>query len=196
MQEYDWQNNHIRIGECVMITEQFLPINGYEGLYEISNLGNVKRLKKEPMQPKIRKDYMNTGSRERIMRPSLNGNGYLIVTLTNLDKRRRCYSIHRLVWEHFGSIKRQGNLQIDHIDNNKQNNHINNLRLLTKRENIIKAVMLTKKNDLPIGVSWDKKYNKYRSRICVDGKEIFIGYFDNVLEAKNAYDIKFHQYIF
>lgn len=179
-----------------MFIEQFVPINGYEGLYEISNLGNVKRLKKEPIQPKVRKDYTNAGSRERIMKPSLNGNGYFITTLVGFDKKRRCYSIHRLVWEHFGDTKRQGNLQIDHIDNNKQNNHISNLQLLTKRENIHKAVIANKKDSLPLGVSWDKRFNKYRSRIYINGKQKFLGYFDNILKAKEAYNSAFHQFIY
>lgn len=55
----------------------------------------------------------------------------------NDDGVKKCYRLHRVIWEAFhGPIP--SNLEVDHIDNNKLNNSIGNLQLLTHRENIIK----------------------------------------------------------
>jgi hypothetical protein len=74
---------------------------------------------------------------------------------------------------------------VDHIDNNKLNNKLNNLQLTTNRINSTKdRVGPTSKF---IGVGFHKSTNKWRSRIQIDGKNIWLGVFVTEIEASNAY---------
>ncbi len=99
--------------------EIFKDIKGYEGLYQVSNLGRVKSF--------------NRG-KERILKPCLDRYGYFHVTLSKNGKQKGC-TIHRLVATTF--IPNPNNLpQINHIDGNKTNNKIENLEWCTAQENV------------------------------------------------------------
>lgn len=107
--------------------EIYKSIKGYEGLYEVSNLGNVKSLKK------VRGRAL---SGERLLKPHI-VNGYVMVTLCK-DSKPFNASVHRLIAEAF--IPNPENKEtINHIDGNKQNNSIDNLEWATQRENNIHA---------------------------------------------------------
>lgn len=96
--------------------------------YEISNFGRVRNRGKKILKPNINK-------------------GYYDITLSKKGKQKH-FLIHRLVWNHFGESNRiEKNLVVDHIDENKLNNHISNLQLLTNKENLNKY--------------WDKKFCKW-----------------------------------
>lgn len=95
----------------------------------------------------------------------------------------KTFSIHHLVWDHFGSGKRNGKiLQVDHIDENKLNNRIDNLQLLSPRENVYKH---HKQFHKFIGVY--QQGDKYRSRIYKNGKTKHLGCFNNEYDAHLAY---------
>lgn len=104
-----------------MENEIWKDIKDYEGLYQISNLGNVKSL-----------NYRRTGV-EKILKLTRNGRGYFYVSLFGngiINKK----SVHRLVAETF--IPNPNNKpDIDHIDTIKTNNHIENLQWVTHKEN-------------------------------------------------------------
>lgn len=101
--------------------EIWKPVLGYEGLYEISNLGRVKSL-----------NYNHTG-KEQILKQKLNKFNRLNVTLYK-HKKQKMHQVHRLVWEAFnGEIPTE--FQINHIDENPKNNDLNNLNLMTPKEN-------------------------------------------------------------
>jgi hypothetical protein len=74
---------------------------------------------------------------------------------------------------------------VDHDDNDKLNNRADNIKLRTNRENTSKD----RKGGTSkyIGVSWYKRYNKWRAQIFVNGKIKCLGYFENPLYASNAY---------
>jgi len=78
---------------------------------------------------------MRTG---RTLKVGHNQNGYCQVQLCSDGKAKTC-SIHKLVYQAFKG--NTGIFEINHIDGNKNNNHISNLELVTKRENMIKAVI-------------------------------------------------------
>lgn len=101
--------------------EIWKDIEDYEGLYQVSNLGNVRSL-----------NYNGT-HKIKEMAHQLMRKGYLRVHLSKNNKSKRI-SIHRLVAETF--IPNPNNLpQVNHIDGNKQNNCVSNLEWCTNLEN-------------------------------------------------------------
>ena len=110
--------------------EEWKDIQGYEGKYQVSNHGRVKSL------ARYRKNNGNSQSfqGERILKQSVNNKGYCIVELCRDSKRKR-HSVHRLVADAF--IENNENReQVNHKDENKQNNHVENLEWCTCKENI------------------------------------------------------------
>lgn len=107
--------------------EVYKSIKGYEGLYEISNFGNVKSL---PRSVKIGKN--NRFVEGKILKPITIFGGYLAVNFVN--KKRKQYLIHRLVAETF--YGQNNKLVVNHIDFDKTNNKLENLEFCTQKENI------------------------------------------------------------
>ena len=118
--------------------EIFKDIKGYEGLYQVSNLGNVKSL-----------NYNHTG-KERILKPGL-VKEYLKVSLCKNNKIRM-FSVHRLVAEIF--LPNPDNLPcVNHKDENKQNNCVDNLEWCTYKYNANygnrnKKISIKKRNNI------------------------------------------------
>lgn len=162
-----------------MQDEMWKPITGYEGKYEVSNYGRVKNL--PFVYVSGRNGNQTKEVPEGIRKTCISPKGYeQVVIRKNGDKRT--VLIHHLVWDAFGNATRNGiKLQIDHIDGNKTNNHINNLQVLTAKENRRKSI----NRDLPIGVV--RHGNKYQSQITKNGKGSFLGLFDTPEEAHQKY---------
>jgi hypothetical protein len=80
------------------------------------------------------------------------------------------------------------NTVVDHIDNNTLNNNLKNLQVITNRENCSR--LQTYKSGLPVGVTLDKRRNKYYARIEINKKRIHLGYFNTPEEASQAYQNK------
>lgn len=113
--------------------ETWKAIAGYEGFYEVSNLGNVRSL------TRVVKGRNNTTRiiQGRLLVPKI-GNGYLRVSLCREDSKIKTISIHRLVASAF--LLNANNLpQVNHIDGNKRNNRTDNLEWCTQSENMIHA---------------------------------------------------------
>jgi len=172
--------------EFIMLTEQFKPVKGYEGIYEVSNLGRVKSLKRT---------VKNTGSysgfllvKEKIRKNYLHIGGYYMVNLSKNGKTR-LRPVHLIVWDALGDKPRNGRkLQVDHIDNNKLNNRLDNLQLLTHRENIIKYQSLQKtRTSKYIGVTMKKGRKKWVTHIVINHKKEYLGSFVFEKEAGLAY---------
>lgn len=101
------------------MVEVFRDIDGYEGLYQISNLGNVKSLK---------------WGKERILKPIINTYGYEFVHLS-INNKSKCCLIHTLVAQAF-LPNPQGLNEINHKDENITNNCVDNLEYCTHTYNI------------------------------------------------------------
>ena len=158
------------------MTEEWKDIIGYERLYQISNLGNVKSLRREYMCGKGRK----VCKKETTISQQTNNHGYRYCFLFNGKKSIKY--IHILVGLHFieNSNKKT---QINHKDLNKENNIVSNLEWVTNRENTIHQYSL--KRNLPTGVS--KRGNKYIAQTTIQGKKKHIGSFLSIIDAENAY---------
>jgi len=159
--------------------EIFKTIEGFPN-YSVSNLANVANQK--------------TG---RILTQSLNMNGYKYVVLS-LNGKRYTKKVHRLVAKAF--IENPCNKPcIDHIDNNRTNNNVNNLRWVTKSENGMNRLMRSDNTSGFKGVYFDKSRNKWQAEIMINGKKIHIGRFytkEDAIEARKSKALElFGEYI-
>lgn len=99
--------------------EIWKDIKGFEGLYQVSNLGRVKSF---------------YGLKEKILKPGIIHKGYYQVILCK-QSIKKIYLIHRLVYEAFNGTIPEG-LQVNHINEIKADNRLENLNLMTSKENV------------------------------------------------------------
>lgn len=155
-----------------MVTE-IKPIPGYNG-YSISKNGDIWS------------DISN-----KFLSPTIGSTGYMHVVLYR-NKKKTTHRIHVLVAMTFLGHNPCGYKKVvDHIDNDKLNNSLENLQVITHRHNSVKD----KKNGSSKynGVSWNKNQQKWKSSIVIENKRIHLGYFSNdkdaYFEYKKALDI-------
>ena len=140
--------------------EIWKDIKGYEGLYQVSNLGRIKSL--------TRKNVL----KERIIKGGIQKNGYRFVLLYK-DKKVRIFKVHRLVAEAFIPNPNEYK-EINHIDENKQNNNAENLEWCTRSYNCSYG-------------SFNK--NKVRKVLQYDEYWNFIKEWDSITEAHKVLKI-------
>ena len=154
--------------------EEFRDIPSYEGIYQVSNLGRVKSL--------ARKDFIGRPLNEKILKSCKNVYGYFVVSLRK-DGKQKTIQIHQLVAMAFlGHVPCGHAIEVDHIDEDKLNNRLENLQLLTSVEHKGKG-----SSSKYTGVSWCKRNSKWSSNIRVKGKLKYLGDFYLELEAAYAY---------
>lgn len=103
------------------MSEQWKSVVGYEGIYEVSSYGNVRSVDRKIQH----KDGKVTTQKGKLLKQSIHRKGYPIVYLSKGSKKRTV-KIHRLVAEAF-IPKQSGRDMVNHKDENKCNNHVNNL---------------------------------------------------------------------
>lgn len=149
--------------------EQWLLAPHCEGLYEISNMGRFCSIK---------------NGRRLIHKPGDNGDGYPRVTVS-INGKRKAYLVHRLVWEAFiGNIPL--GMEIDHLNNNRGDARLCNLDLVTHSENVRRGHSCNlKENKLSkyIGVTYDKRTEKYVSYVKFNGVRCRVGSYTTEDEA-------------
>jgi hypothetical protein len=157
-------------------TEIWKDIPNYEGKYQVSNLGNVKSL-----------NYHRSG-KERLMNTVLTGikkRQYKALTLYSNNKGKT-EKVHQLVAMSFlGFSKNKNGIIVDHINNDPLDNRLENLQVITQRENNSKDVKCT--SSIFTGVCYHKKAGKWESYITINKKRKHIGLFKSEIEASNEY---------
>lgn len=115
-----------------MTEEKWKPIIGYEGYYDVSNLGRIRSLTRQcGLTPR---GYKRT-IKGQILHPTDNGHGYLIVSLKRNGSRKNIY-LHRAVASAF--IDNTYHLSIvNHKDFNTKNNQVDNLEWCSQKQNIV-----------------------------------------------------------
>jgi len=150
------------------ISEIWIDIPDYEGLYQVSNLGRVKSLQ---------------FGKEKMLKLYLGDKGYYTIFLTNAKKVKKNWMVSRLVWEAFNG---KTNLFIDHkVEGNKLDNRLSNLQAITPRQNISKYRQSTKKTSKYVGVSFVKKTNQWKAQIALKSNKNYVGLLNSEVEAHN-----------
>lgn len=152
-----------------MQKEVWKKIPNYEG-YEVSNLGRVKSLKR---------------NKEKLLKCVTTKHGYNLVCL-QINGKQTSINVHKLVALTFlNHIPCGHKLVVDHINNDKTDNRLENLQVITQRENAYRTQ--GKYTSQYKGVAWHKATNKWQSRIYINNKEKYLGLFDSEYEAHLAY---------
>lgn len=167
-----------------MEKEIWYPVfyNGLETNVEVTKCGRVKKVKVDWMKYKtaigeidftklkLVKDYQSLG-----------------IQIKGLKQKK--VLVHQLIasafldykWNYMKNV-------VDHIDSNTLNNNVDNLQVVSHRENCSREKTI--KSGLPTGVYFWKKTNKYYSNIYINGKSIFLGYFETIEKASEVYQNK------
>ena len=113
------------------------------------------------------------------------GNGYAICRVSRPDGKFKNVLLHRFI------LDAPYGLEVDHINGDSLDNTRKNLRLCTHKQNIRNQRVQTRvgKASRFKGV-WMSKSKRWRAEICVDGKRLYLGTFDNEEDAARAYDEK------
>ena len=106
-----------------------------------------------------------------------------------VNVRGKTYLAHRIIWEmEIGQIPE--GMWIDHIDGDKGNNCLSNLRLSTRSQNLANVPPLPNTRSGVKGVSWNTHAGKWIAKIKINQKRIHLGCFDDVESAEAAYQAK------
>lgn len=136
--------------------EIWKDIKGYEGVYQVSNTGKIKRIGEYSNQ------FGSTWESERILKPSSKENKYMIVGLSKEGKVKNKY-VHRLVAEAF-IPNLENKPTVNHKDGDRANNHESNLEWSTYLENNIHSIKVLERDtknssDSKTVLQFDKKGN-------------------------------------
>lgn len=155
------------------LQEIWRTVVGYEGLYEVSNMGTIRN-----SDGKILKNQSPPNVIKREQRKS--------VTLY-FNGKGKFHRVHKLVAFAFLGIRPCG-LVIDHIDSNPMNNMSENLRYITHRENVARGKLSAQReNKSSKFVGVQKNGKRFQAVISIGGKRKCLGTFDNQEDASHAY---------
>ena len=148
------------------MTEEWRDVVGYEGVYQVSNWGRVKRLGGTPWR-----------KYDRLLKPALVGAGYYQMRLCTECKKRYFY-VHQLVAQAF-IPNPNGYTEVNHIDENKLNNRVENLEWCDHHYNLNYGVHNAK---LSLSATNNIKRSKPVSQYTLDGQ--FVKTYPSMGEAQ------------
>lgn len=154
-----------------MENEEYRVIPQYEQ-YEVSNLGNVRF---KPTQLPLKQ--------------TLSKDGYKCVCLYDNKFKSSKHRVHRLVMLAF-SENPENKPIVDHIDGNRENNCLTNLRYATVTENNFNKKMYKNNQSNVKGIYHVKSSDKWRAQITINKERLYLGMFETLEEAKQARVVK------
>lgn len=160
------------------VEEIWKDIVGFEGLYEISNYGNIKSCKRYVPHSRFGKKLVP----EKKISLGKDKDGYLMAILCK-NATRKTVKVHRLVAEAF--IQNSCKKIVNHIDSNKSNNFFQNLEWVSNLENSCHSRLKMKTSSNYVGVHFNKRHKVFIAKIRHNGKIIYLGHFKNEEDAYN-----------
>jgi hypothetical protein len=157
-----------------MIEEIYKDIPEYEGLYQVSNLGNVKSL-----------NYKRSKKEIALIKSSGVSN-YDTVVLRKNNKSKTRYVHHLVAIVFLNHIPNGYKIVINHKNFIRKDNRVENLEIITQRENANQKHLSSSSKYL--GVHFCNTIKKYRSQITINGKQKFLGNFECEIDASNTYN--------
>jgi hypothetical protein len=156
----------------ILLQENYKHVNIWNTDLYVNEEGTVYRLDKRNKKITLCSDN----------KPD-NTTGYKRIILTNNQRKKKQFYINRLVYYAFNSnwniFDSSTDNFIDHINRNPTDNRISNLRNVTQQHNNF--------NKNCKGYSYNKQTKKYHAYIRLNGKQKYLGYFENEEEARQAY---------
>ena len=150
--------------------EEWRPVVGYEGLYEVSNTGQVRSLDKYDTKGRFLR-----GKTLKLLECT---NGYLMIGL-NKNGIRKVYLVHRLVAEAF--IERfDGLYEVNHKDENKKNNSVDNLEWCSKKYNNNYGTKIERQKRTMFNLGYWKEGNNNKDR----NRKYYYLHRDDILQKK------------
>jgi len=140
---------------------------------------------KLPSQRKLKEDFRYNAATGSFIRYDdnfgyINSKGYCYISYEGAQ-----YMAHRLIWKWWYGYDPE---EIDHINGDKLDNRINNLRNVDRKTNNKNSKKRKDNSSGFQGVTWHTRTNKWRSRVTIDKKQIAIGYYNSPQEAADARD--------
>lgn len=168
-------------GTLKKIGEKWKPLIDAENRYLISNLGRIYSLER----------VVNNNGGKMIKKGSLLtpyiDNGYYKINLINNNGIRKTLLLHRVIAKNWIANYSE-DLKVNHIDANKLNNRVENLEMVSQRENMSHYYGFL--NDKSVGIY--KRRNRWVSNISVNDKTIYLGSFvhkEDAIKARKDYEI-------
>ena len=163
-----------------IIEEVYKSIPDYKN-YLVSNLGNVKRVN------------FKLSNKEKELKKTKNKHGYYHVTLYSDIGKQKYLPVHQLVAIAFlNHVPNKLEAVVDHIDNNKLNNRVDNLQIVSHRYNISKDRV---GKSSCVGVTRASRSNKWRAYIVINGIQKHLGSFETEEEACQKYNEALNTYL-
>ncbi len=157
--------------------ETWKPVNGFENHFEVSDFGRVKSIDRVVNRPIKGGGLYPWNYKGKVLTGSNNGKGYYSFAVRdNNGLPKRTKLTHVLVWEAFKGD--HAGMDIDHIDGDKSNNRLDNLRLLTRSQNMIAHYKKQNRRG-EVALQGDK----YMTRITHHGKRVYLGRYETEYDA-------------
>jgi hypothetical protein len=163
------------------LTEEWRDVPNYDGKYQVSNIGNVRNT-----------NHRGT-SKTVIVPQGVNRYGYYSLRLTK-GSVSKTKEVHQIVAVVFLNHKPCGTVRVvNHIDENKKNNNVDNLEIVTQRQN--SSLVRDHYSSKYVGVHLHKKSGKWLARIQINKKSYHLGCFDCEMKASEAYQTRLREHL-
>ena len=166
--------------------EIYKDIPDYNGVYQVSNFGNVRSKNRQ-----IKGAYGKYVKKGRVLKQGINAQDFLKVNL-HKDGIAETRLVHTLVGEAFlGHIKTGHGARVIHINRDKWNNNVENLKVVSNLDSIYTTRKGT--SSKYVGVCFDKYANNWKASLYYEGKQRTVGMYKTEHEAMKGYQAKLQE---